>query len=165
MGEATAPIEVVAVSSDQQLRDVRDLFDEYWRAFAFDPCFQSFADEIAALPGDYASPMGRLALAVERDGVDADRIAGCIALRPLSKQRCEMKRLYVRDAFRGCGAGRALVEWLLEQARAIGYTEMYLDTMPSMNHAIALYERFGFVRCGSYSTEPTAGALCFRLSL
>jgi GNAT superfamily N-acetyltransferase len=76
-----------------------------------------------------------------------------------------MKRLYVRDAFRGRGVGLALVEWILAQARAIGYEEMYLDTMPPMESAIAMYERLGFTRCEPYADAPTDGALCFRLKL
>lgn len=158
------PVRIVEVHTEAQLLDVRSLFDEYWRAFAFDPCFQGFDREVALLPGDYASPAGRLALAVADEGTD-ERIAGCIALRPLSLERCEMKRLYVRDAFRKHGIGVALIEWLLTQAREIGYAEMYLDTMPSMKTAIAMYERLGFRHCHAYAKTPTDGALCFRLKL
>ncbi len=76
-----------------------------------------------------------------------------------------MKRLFVREAFRQRGVGLALIEWLLVQARAIGYREMYLDTMPSMTSAIAMYERLGFKRCQAYGPRLTAGALCFSLKL
>lgn len=157
-------LRIVEVQTEAQLSEVRSLFDEYWRAFAFDPCFQGFDREIAALPGDYAAPAGRLAIAVGA-GTPELPVAGCIALRPLSKERCEMKRLYVRDAFRKRGVGIALIEWLLAQAREIGYAEMYLDTMPAMRRAIAMYERLGFVRCDPYANAPTDGALCYRLTL
>lgn len=160
MVSATNPIGIVEARSASQLHEVRMLFEEYWRAFAFDPCFQAFDREIAALPGDYATPAGRLALATDRE-----RTAGCIALRPLSARQCEMKRLYVRAAFRKHGVGIALIEWLLEQARAIGYGEMCLDTMPAMKSAIAIYERLGFKRCACYADLSTPSALYFRLTL
>ena len=147
------------------MHQIQALFDEYWRAFAFDPCFQGFAGEVAALPGDYAPPGGRLALAFACEPATGERVAGCIALRPLSPERCEMKRLYVRDAFRQRGVGRTLILWLLAEARAIGYAEMYLDTMPSMKGAIAMYERLGFMRCDAYADAPTDGALCYRVRL
>jgi ribosomal protein S18 acetylase RimI-like enzyme len=156
---------VVEACAGAPLRDVRTLLKEYWDAFAFDPCFQGFDREIAGLPGDYAPPSGRLALAVNENPTQGPRVAGCIALRRLSKQRCEMKRLYVRDAFRGRGFGLALVRWLLVQARAIGYEEMFLDTMPPMTSAIALYERLGFTRCEHYTNAPQDGALCYRRKL
>lgn len=141
------------------------LFNEYWQAFEFDPCFQGFDREIAALPGDYASPAGRLAIAIDEDPTAGARVAGCVALHSLSKQRCEMKRLYVRDAFRGSGFGLALVQWLMMEARAIGYEEMYLDTMPVMKSAIAMYERLGFTRCAPYANASAGGTLCYRLTL
>jgi carbonic anhydrase len=151
---------VEPVRSQEQLDDVRVLFQEYWHAFRFDPCFQGFAAEVDALPGEYAPPSGRIALAI----VDG-RLAGCIALRRLTDIACEMKRLYVRDEFRGGGTGIALVRWLLDEARTAGYTTMYLDTMPSMQRAIAMYERLGFKRCDPYSDKPSPGAICLCLPL
>jgi putative acetyltransferase len=150
----------VQVRSAEQLSEVRALFLEYWQAFSFDPCFQGFETEVATLPGDYAQPAGRLALATLNE-----RVAGCIALRSLSREACEMKRLYVRDAFRNRGVGRALVQWLLDEARTIGYAEICLDTMPSMTGAISMYERLGFTRCDPYGEEPSDGAICFRRPL
>src|SRR5271155_5411485 len=101
---------IQAVSSAQDLDTVRELFEEYWRSFGFTPCFQGFAQEVAGLPGKYALPDGRLALAIEDAGV-----AGCVALRRVDDRRAEAKRLYVRAAFRGRGIGAALLEYIIEE--------------------------------------------------
>ena len=100
------------------------LIREYADALGVDLCFQDLERELAELPGAYAPPRGRLFLA-RVDG----QTAGCVALRPLGPDVCEMKRLYVRPAFRGAGAGRALVERVLAEAKAIGYRRMVLDTL------------------------------------
>jgi len=139
---------------------VRELFEEYWRSFGFTPCFQGFADEVAGLPGKYAPPRGRLALAI-----DNDKLAGCAALRPVDATRAEAKRLYVRPEFRGRGLGAALLEYLIGEARAAGYLELVGDTMPVMTDALALYQRRGFELTGPYSDDPTPGAVYIRLVL
>jgi len=139
---------------------VRQLFQEYWDSFGFTPCFQGFGDELAALPGAYSPPDGRLAIAV----VD-DLPAGCAALRRVDADRCEAKRLYVRPAFRGRGVGRDLLRWLIEEARGAGYAEMVGDTMPVMQQALEMYDRTGFERTGPYSDHPTEGAIYIRLKL
>src|SRR5580765_3629648 len=131
---------------------VRELLREYERVLGVDLCFQGFAQELADLPGDYAPPRGTLLLA--RDG---DAIAGCIALRPVDDRDCEMKRLYVRDAFRAAGLGRHLVERLIAAAQAIGYRRMVLDTLPTMIAAQRLYESFGFSEIVPYRHNPIAG--------
>jgi putative acetyltransferase len=130
-------------STANALAAVRALFDEYWQSFGFTPCFQNFGEELAGLPGAYAPPAGRLALA----WVDGQP-AGCVALRRVDAERAEPKRLYVRPAFRGLGLGRALLEWAMAEARAAGYTELVGDTMPVMKDALALYDRMGFERVG-----------------
>src|SRR5262245_25802172 len=104
--------EIVQVKRAAQLEDVRRLFQEYWDSFGFTPCFQNFGEELAGLPGAYT----HLALAMV-DGA----AAGCAALRRLDGRRCEAKRLYVRPQFRGSGIGRALMDWLIAEARAAGY--------------------------------------------
>lgn len=153
-------MEIVDATSEQQLEQVRQLFREYWHAFGFDPSFQDFARELEQLPGAYAGPGGRIALAMA-----GGEPAGCIALRPLDAGECEMKRLYVRNAFRGHGIGLALVQWIVAQARKAGYTRMYADTMPTMQRALEMYEAIGFKRSGAYSANATAGAIYLSLDL
>jgi ribosomal protein S18 acetylase RimI-like enzyme len=139
---------------------IRDLFQEYWTALGFTPCFQGFESELAALPGKYAPPRGRLLLATCEG-----EPAGCVALRPFDETRGEMKRMYVRPAYRGRGIGEALVRALAEEARASGYEELIADTIPSaMATALAMYERLGFERIAPYSNE-TPDALHIRLRL
>lgn len=148
------------MASADQLDNLRQLFQEYWTSFGFTPCFQHFGDELVGLPGAYAPPAGRLALALIENTA-----AGCIALRPVDCRRAEAKRLYVRPDFRGHGIGRGLLEWLIGEARAIGYTELVGDTMPVMQDALALYDRMGFQRTTPYLADPTPGAICIRLAL
>jgi GNAT superfamily N-acetyltransferase len=123
-------------------------------------CVQGFDRELAALPGAYAPPAGCLLLA-ELGGVPA----GCIALRRIDNRRCEMKRLYVRAVFRGAGLAGLLVDRVIEKARAIGYQEMLLDTLPEMRAARLLYDMLGFQPCAPYLAEPTPGADCMALNL
>jgi GNAT superfamily N-acetyltransferase len=153
-------MEIVIVSSGQQIEQVRTLFEEYWASFGFTPCFQNFGDEVASLPGDYAQPGGRLGLAL----VEGEP-AGCAAMRRFDASRCEAKRLYVRPKFRGLGLGRELMQWLIAECRAAGYAEILGDTMPVMEQALAMYDRMGFERTGPYSSKPTAGAIYLRLRL
>src|SRR5579862_1218363 len=137
---------------------IRNLFVEYSESLEVDLCFQGFAEELAKLPGDYARPAGRLLLAFQ-----GDEVGGCGALRPLSSDVCEMKRLYVRPAFRGKGAGGAIIDALITSAREIGYQRMRLDTLPSMATAIAIYRSLGFREIAPYRPNPVPGALFFEL--
>jgi putative acetyltransferase len=153
-------MEIVPADTPERLEMVRQLFEEYWQSFGFTSCFQNFAVEAAGLPGFYAPPAGRLALALE-----GGEPMGCVALRPFDHLRAEAKRLYVRPRFRGFGAGLVLLKWVIGEARAAGYREMLCDTMPVMGRALAMYDRLGFERTGPYLPEPTPGAICFRLVL
>ena len=132
------------------------LFREYAASLGVDLSFQRFEEELASLPGDYAPPHGRLLLAGE---------LGCVALRPFEGEICEMKRLYVRPAARGTGLGRALVQRVIDEACAIGYRRMRLDTLPSMIEAAAMYRAFGFREIEAYRFNPVEGTKCFELEL
>ncbi len=147
--------------STPQIAQVRELFLEYAQSLNFNLCFQSFDKEMADLPGDYAPPEGRLLLA-EYQG----QLAGCVALHKVEAEICEMKRLYLRPQFRGKGAGRALAEAVIGEARRIGYRRMRLDTVePVMKEAVAMYRRFGFKEIAPYRLNPIAGALYMELEL
>jgi len=181
-------VEVIPPCPAEQLAEVRALFREYARSLGHDLCFQGFERELAELPGAYAPPAGRLFLAwpaaagrrgeLTAPGTAAATAgrpwaaaAGCIALRPRGvdspgvlspgAQICEMKRLYVRPPFRGKGLGRVLCRRLIEEAAALGYRRMRLDTLSSMGEAIALYRSLGFREIEPYYDNPLPGPLFF----
>src|SRR6267378_6505501 len=145
---ATQPSEIAAVGA---------LFAEYARAVNAPCCFAGLERELATLPGEYAPPAGRLFLALEA--------SGCVALRPLDADTAEMKRLYVRLAYRGQGLGRALAEAAIAAARQTGCRRMVLDTLPIMSEAIALYRSLDFKEVAPYLAAPTPGAVCYQLRL
>jgi len=153
-------MQILAAETREQIEAVRQLFEEYWNSFGFTPCFQNFGEEVAQLPGAYAPPDGRLALAMVEDTP-----AGCIALRRFDEQRAEAKRLYVRPAFRRLGIGRSLMDWVIAEARRAGYRELVGDTMPVMTTALEMYDRMGFERIEAYAESPTPGAVYLRLTL
>jgi putative acetyltransferase len=147
--------------SPAQIGQARKLFLEYAESLGFSLCFQNFDQELAALPGDYAPPGGRLLLC-EYQG----ETSGCVALHALSAEICEMKRLYLRPRFRGKSLGRALAEHIIAEARQIGYRRMRLDTIePVMKDAVAMYRRLGFREIAPYCINPVAGALYMELEV
>jgi ribosomal protein S18 acetylase RimI-like enzyme len=144
----------------QDIADARMLFEEYAQWLGVDLCFQGFAAELAHLPGDYVAPGGRLFVA--RDAATGEA-AGCVALRPFEGDTGEVKRLYVRPAFRGTGLGAALAGRVLESAREAGYRRLVLDTLGHMQSAIGLYRKLGFTEIPPYYDNPIPGALYFEL--
>src|SRR5215203_3707100 len=142
-------VQIREALTPQELPAVRELFREYETSLNVDLCFQGFEEELATLPGKYSRPNGGIWLAV-----DDDKIAGCVALRPLDADRAEMKRLFVRPAFRGSGVGRKLVEHVMREAATVGYRRICLDTLPTMTGAIALYRSLGFAEIEPYYENP-----------
>jgi putative acetyltransferase len=145
---------IVSAATGERVEQVKALLREYERALGVDLCFQGFTQEVAGLPGAYAPPRGRLLIAM-----DGDAPAGCVGLRPLGDDVCEMKRLYLRPSLRGRGAGRMLAGRIIDEARGLGYRTMRLDTLPSMKEALALYEALGFQRIAPYYANPVPGTV------
>jgi len=159
--KAMARIEIVEVARAGTLADtVRDLFLEYGETLGFNTCFAGLDQELTVLPGDYAPPRGCLLLAQESGAA-----AGCVGVRPLDAERCEMKRLFVRPQYRGLGLGRRLSESAMARARAAGYRRIYLDSLPTMLEARALYAALGFTACAPYYDNSLLGSVCFELDL
>jgi putative acetyltransferase len=155
--QSTPQISLLPALTPEALEAIRVLFQEYQAELTVDLCFQGFAQELASLPGDYQPPGGQLLLA----WVDGSA-AGCCGFRPLMNSdhvnACEMKRLFVRPAFRRLGLGRLLVDQVMSEARLAGYTTMLLDTLSEMETARSLYQESGFVEVAPYYHNPIAGA-------
>ena len=154
-------ISMIIARSDDEIATTARLFREYEAWLGLDLCFQGFEAELATLPGKYSPPEGRLFLA--RSGTEA---AGCVALRKLSDQVAEMKRLFVRDRFRGQRIGIGLIEAIIDSAREIGYQKLRLDTHPpKMRKAVDLYRSYGFVEIPPYYDNPHDDVLYMELDL
>ena len=157
-------ISLITVTEPDQLPHIRALFEEYAQQLGLDLSFQGFAQELDALPGDYAEPRGALLLAL----VDGEA-AGCCALRAIDDvdypNAAEMKRLFVRKAFRGFGLGRQLSEAILVAAEQRGYDCVLLDTLDDMESARALYEDLGFEAIPPYYHNPLPGAHYLKVDL
>jgi putative acetyltransferase len=145
-------LNIVQATTAEQIASARALMREYQSFLGVDLCFQGFEAELRNLPGEYAPPGGRLFLASHNEV-----ITGCVALRNLDGRRCEMKRLFVRPGARGMGVGNALVTRVIDEARAIGYSEIVLDTLPSLTAALRIYEQFGFRDIAPYCVNPLEG--------
>jgi len=151
---------LVEVTEPADIDAVRELFAEYARAVDEPACFAGFERELAGLPGEYGPPLGRLLLARERSAT-----AGGVGLRRLEAASAEIKRLYVRPAYRGRGYGRRLAQAAIDAARGTGCERVVLDTLPKMDAAISLYRSLGFREIAPYLAQPTPGSLCFALTL
>jgi ribosomal protein S18 acetylase RimI-like enzyme len=152
-------MDIVDGHREEHVPAVRALFEEYAAALDVDLGFQDFQRELAELPGEYVPPGGRLLLALDPEP------AGCVALRPYEPGVCEMKRLYVRPAYRGSGLGRTLAEAIVAAGREAGYERMRLDTMPTMEAARGLYRSLGFAEIEAYRFNPVHGTTYFELRL
>lgn len=154
--KADAPVMIAEACEPEDVSAARQLFLDYAAWLNVDLCFQGFESEMAQFPEGY----DRILLA-KADG----RPAGAVGLRRLSAGICEMKRLYVPEAFRGLGLGRALCVRLLEEARGLGYHAMRLDTLDRLTEALALYRSLGFVDCPAYYDNPLSGVVYLEKSL
>jgi carbonic anhydrase len=156
-----ATLHIEQAQTPEQIALARTLFQEYGASLGFSLCFQNFDNELAGLPGEYGPPKGRLLIAY----LDSEP-AGCVALHEFSTAISEMKRLYVRPAFRGKRVGLALTKAIIEAAREIGYERMRLDTVPSeMADAVKMYGRLGFNEIAPYRLNPQPGTLYMELDL
>jgi len=152
---------MITIQIADDMEKVRDLWLEYWAELGLPGDFQGFDTELRTLPGKYGPPKG-VAGTAYIDGM----LAGTVALRPLSGEACEVKRLFVRPPFRRRGIGRALMEWIIREARQLGYRTVYGDTLPTMTDAMRMYQEFGFrILDRPYSKEPTPGAIYLELLL
>ena len=152
--------QIIHAKTDDQLQAARDLFLQYADSLGFDLEFQGFSRELAELPGDYEPPAGCILLAAIDDGY-----AGCVALRPLDNDICEMKRLFVIPAYQGRGIGKALAKAVIAQARLAGYRKMRLDTIESMQAAQGLYFSLGFKTIEAYCHNPLENPSFMELEL
>ncbi|HEY3049941.1 MAG TPA: GNAT family N-acetyltransferase [Polaromonas sp.] len=157
-------IQIITPDTPELLEATRQIFSDYAEQLGIDLCFQNFEAELADLPGSYAPPQGALLLAL----VDGE-VAGCCALRALDTvdypNASEMKRLFVRKAFRRFGLGRQLAEAALDAARVAGYHSVLLDTLDDMESARALYAELGFAEIPPYYHNPIAGAHYLKVDL
>ena len=148
------------IATEDDLSTIKELFQEYGSSMGIDLSFQDFAAELAALPGKYAPPDGAVIIA-RLQGTPC----GCVALRRIDQNACEMKRLYVRPDTRGLGIGAELVKRIIDLARSKGYRSMRLDTLPSMKSAVSLYRLAGFKEIPAYIYNPIPGALFMEKNL
>ena len=151
---------IIRAETDDHFEEARSLFAEYAASLGIDLGFQHFDEELMDLTAQYSLPNGCLLLAFH-----GDETAGCVALRRLDGDVCEMKRLYTKPRFRSLKIGRLLVEKIIEEARRLGYGRMRLDTLPSMVRAQALYKSLGFGEIAPYRFNPVGGTVFMELRL
>jgi ribosomal protein S18 acetylase RimI-like enzyme len=152
--------DIHAAKLPDELPVIKQLFQEYAASLNFDLDFQDFRDELETLPGKYSAPLGSILVAKENG-----EILGCVAVRPLGPEICEMKRLYVKPAHRRKKIGRELAMAIIEEAKRLGYRAMRLDTVEAMKEASALYRGLGFQPIDAYYYNPIPGAMYLELKL
>jgi len=152
--------EIYTARLPDEITVIKDLFQEYAESLNFDLDFQDFSQELETLPGKYSAPEGSILVAKENG-----ESVGCVAVRPLGSEICEMKRLFVRPAHRGKNLGRELAVAIIEEAKRLGYKAMRLDTVVAMKEASALYRALGFQQIEPYCYNPLPGAMYFELKL
>ena len=147
----------IAEATEKDMLNVGKLFREYQEWLGIDLCFQGFEEELATLPGSYASPKGVILIAIE------DReVAGCVGIRPIVENEAELKRLYVKPGYQGQGIGKRLFHAAMSKAKSIGYTSIVLDTLPTMQTAKLLYVAYGFKKIPAYYRNPEDGVEYYR---
>lgn len=153
-------IELITITGNDSLEEIRRLFLDYAKSLSINLCFQNFSEELVSLPGKYGPPEGALLLAL----VDG-KSAGCVALHKLSSGVCEMKRLYVRNEYRGLGLGKRLIKEVISEAATRNYQYIRLDTLSTMTEALNLYQAFGFYDIEPYVYNPIKGARYLELKI
>jgi len=153
-------LNIFQVNSTEHIKIAADLFREYQKFLDVDLCFQGFEKELSNLPGKYAAPQGAILLAKYES-----EIIGCVAVRSIDTEMCEMKRLYVKPSAQGLSAGRRLVEAIILKAKELRYKKMRLDTLKSLDKAIGLYQKLGFVEITPYYANPLDEVVYWELSL
>lgn len=153
-------IKIISAQTQDHINEIHQLFLDYEQFLGVDLCFQGFEEELAKLPGKYAPPKGALLIAV-----DEKNVAGCVAVRELENDICEMKRLFVRPQYRGNGIGRMLAKAIIDEAVKIGYNRMRLDTLNTLKEAMKLYESLGFKRIAPYYDNPLPNVVYWEIEL
>ncbi|MDR2956129.1 MAG: GNAT family N-acetyltransferase [Prevotella sp.] len=151
---------IIKAITEKDIANIKALFVEYQKELGFSLDFQSFDEELATLPGKYSFPKGSLYLLTV-----GEEVAGCIAMRPVNDEICEMKRLYIRPQYRGQKLARPLIEQIISDAKQKGYKKIVLDTLNSMKAAIALYQSHGFAETEPYYYNPIDSVVYFELNL
>lgn len=165
MSFETDTIQIIPVAEVSHLNQVKALFAEYVESLPFALTFQDFEAEMAEFPGRYGLPEGCILAAIDSNAEAANAVIGCVALKKLASGVCEMKRLFIRPAYRGLALGRHLSVALIEQARQLGYERMRLDTIETMKAAVQLYYSLGFTEIEPYYDNPVPGALFMECQL
>ena len=153
-------IKIIEANSDELIAQTKSLFLEYAESLDFSLCFQNFDNELENFPSQYSPPTGNLFLALSEN-----EPIGCVGVRSIEKDICEMKRLYVNPGYRRKGAGKELTISAIKSGKALGYEHMRLDTLSSMEGANQLYKSLGFIEIDPYRDNPIAGAIYMEMNL